>query len=200
MMTSRCEYRLVCRQDNADRRLMPYGHALGLVSDERFAAMEERQRALQTEIRRLEKTVAPPSETVNTFLREHHSAEIRLSGASLAELLRRPELNYEMLSPIDPDRPPLPRPVREQVEIEVKYAGYIQRQQKDIREQKRLEDAALPPDIDYLSIRTLRTEARQKLQAVRPETLGQAGRISGVSPADIGALMVYLSHREDKNT
>ena len=200
MMTSRCEYRLVCRQDNADRRLMPYGHALGLVSDERFAAMEERQRALQTEIRRLEKTVAPPSETVNAFLREHHSAEIRLSGASLAELLRRPELNYEMLSPIDPDRPPLPRPVREQVEIEVKYAGYIQRQQKDIREQKRLEDAALPPDIDYLSIRTLRTEARQKLQAVRPETLGQAGRISGVSPADIGALMVYLSHREDQNT
>ena len=105
-----------------------------------------------------------------------------------------------MLAPIDPDRPPLPRPVREQVEIEVKYAGYIQRQQKDIREQKRLEDAPLPPDIDYLSIRTLRTEARQKLQAVRPETLGQAGRISGVSPADIGALMVYLSHREDKTT
>ena len=200
MMTSRCEYRLVCRQDNADRRLMPYGHALGLVSDERFSAMEERQRALQTEIRRLEKTVAPPSETVNAFLREHHSAEIRLSGASLAELLRRPELTYEALSPIDPDRPPLPRPVREQVEIEIKYAGYIQRQQKDIREQKRLEDAALPPDIDYLSIRTLRTEARQKLQAVRPETLGQAGRISGVSPADIGALMVYLSHREDQNT
>ena len=199
MMTSRSEYRLICRQDNADARLMPQGHAVGLVSDERLAAMETRQAQIKQETTRLEKTVAPPSEETNAFLTAHGTSPIALRGASLADLLRRPELSYDDLAGIDPTRPALPRPVTEQVEVGIKYEGYIRRQLKDIEEQRRLEDSPLPPDIDYLSIRTLRTEARQKLQAVRPETLGQAGRISGVSPADVGALMVYLSHREEQN-
>lgn len=158
-------------------------------------AVHEEQ--IRQEILRLQKTVAPPSPRTNAFLEAHGTAGIALSGASLADLLRRPELTYDALAEIDPQRPALSRQVREQVEIGIKYEGYIRRQLKDIEEQRRLEDSPLPPDIDYLSIRTLRTEARQKLQAVRPETLGQAGRISGVSPADVGALMVYLSHREE---
>ena len=198
MMTSRSEYRLICRQDNADSRLMPMGNQIGLISDERLAAMEARQQQIRDEVRRLQKTIAPPSEQTNAFLTAHGTSGIALKGASLAELLRRPQLCYEDLAQIDPARPALSRPVTEQVEIEIKYEGYIRRQMKDIEEQRRLEDSPLPPDLDYLSIRTLRTEARQKLQAVRPETLGQAGRISGVSPADVGALMVYLSHREEQ--
>lgn len=198
MMTSRSEYRLLCRQDNADVRLMPYGHRLGLISDDRLAAMEHRQALLRQELARLQKTVAPPNDVTNAFLTRHNTAPIALSGASLTELLRRPELTYAALAEIDPQRPALPAPVQEQVEIAVKYEGYIRRQLKEIEEQRRLEDTPLPADLDYLSIRTLRTEARQKLQAVQPETLGQAGRVSGVSPADIGALMVYLSHRDEK--
>ena len=199
MMTSRSEYRLICRQDNADSRLMPYGYALGLVPKERLEAMEQKQAQIAQEIRRLWKTVVPPSEKTNALLEACGTTGITLSGASLAELLRRPQIGYDALAPIDPERPALPYPVREQVEIEIKYEGYIRRQMKEIEEQRRLEDSPLPPDLDYLSIRTLRTEARQKLDTVRPETLGQAGRISGVSPADIGALMVYLSHREEQN-
>ena len=200
MMTSRSEYRLICRQDNADSRLMPLGHEVGLISDDRLSAMKTRQEQIKNEIHRLEKTIAPPNDKTNDFLTSHGTAPIALRGASLADLLRRPELCYDHLAEIDPAPPALPRPVTEQVEIEIKYEGYIRRQLKDIEEQRRLEDSPLPPDIDYLSIRTLRTEARQKLQAVRPETLGQAGRISGVSPADVGALMVYLSHREEQTT
>ena len=200
MMTSRSEYRLICRQDNADSRLMPLGHEVGLISDDRLSAMKSRQEQIKNEIHRLEKTIAPPNDKTNDFLTSHGTAPIALRGASLADLLRRPELCYDHLAEIDPAPPALPRPVTEQVEIEIKYEGYIRRQLKDIEEQRRLEDSPLPPDIDYLSIRTLRTEARQKLQAVRPETLGQAGRISGVSPADVGALMVYLSHREEQTT
>ena len=199
MMTSRSEYRLICRQDNADSRLMPLGHAIGLISDERLAAMETRQAQIRAEVSRLEKTVAPPNDKTNAFLEAHGTSPIALRGASLADLLRRPQLCYEDLAEIDPAPSSLPRPVTEQVEIQIKYEGYIRRQLKDIEEQRRLEDSPLPPDIDYLAIRTLRTEARQKLQAVRPETLGQAGRISGVSPADVGALMVYLSHREESS-
>lgn len=194
MMTSRSEYRLLCRQDNADVRLMPYGYQLGLVSAEKLHAMEQRQAQVRQELTRLQKTVAPPNERTNAFLTAHGTAPIALSGASLAELLRRPEITYASLADIDPERPALSPPVQEQVEISVKYEGYIRRQLKEVEEQRRLEDTPLPADLDYLSIRTLRTEARQKLQAVRPETLGQAGRVSGVSPADVGALMVYLSH------
>jgi len=179
---------------------MPLGYEIGLISEERLAAMKLRQEQIRQEIARLQKTVAPPSDKTNDFLTRHGTAPIALRGASLADLLRRPELCYDDLAEIDPAPPALPRPVTQQVEIEIKYEGYIRRQLKDIEEQRRLEDSPLPDDIDYLSIRTLRTEARQKLQAVRPETLGQAGRISGVSPADVGALMVYLSHREEQTT
>jgi tRNA uridine 5-carboxymethylaminomethyl modification enzyme len=178
---------------------MPLGHEIGLISDERLAAMETRQEQIRQEVHRLEKTIAPPNDKTNAFLEAHGTAPIALRGASLADLLRRPQLCYGDLAEIDPVPPALSRPVTEQVEIQIKYEGYIRRQLKDIEEQRRLEDSPLPDDIDYLSIRTLRTEARQKLQAVRPETLGQAGRISGVSPADVGALMVYLSHREEQS-
>ncbi len=198
MMTSRSEYRLICRQDNADARLMPLGYQIGLLPKERLKRMEARQAQLKAELVRLHQTVVPPSRQVNAFLQSQETSPIALSGATLAELLRRPQLRYDALAAIDPHRPVLPPSVAGQVEIEIKYEGYIRRQMKDIEEQRRLEDAPLPLDIDYLSIRTLRTEARQKLQAVRPETLGQAGRISGVSPADIGALMVYLSHRKEQ--
>ncbi len=197
MMTSRSEYRLICRQDNADSRLMPYGHALGLVSDERLAAMETRQRQVRDEVRRLQHTGVSPSPQVNALLESLGTAPLGVSGAPLAELLRRPQVGYADLAPIDPTRPDLSPAVAGQVEIEIKYEGYIKRQLKEIEEQRRLEDSPIPQDIDYLSIRTLRTEARQKLAAVRPETLGQAGRISGVSPADVGALMVWLSHNRE---
>lgn len=197
MMTSRSEYRLIARQDNADQRLTPYGVALGLVDPQRLADVEEKQRQTQAEIARLWQVTAPPSQAVNALLEACGTSPLERSGAKLAELLRRPQITYADLAPVDPQRPALSRSVQEQVEIAVKYEGYIRRQMQDIAEQQRMEDRALPGELDYLSIATLRIEARQKLDRVRPDTLGQASRISGVSPADIGALMVYLSHRED---
>ncbi|MEA5039791.1 MAG: tRNA uridine-5-carboxymethylaminomethyl(34) synthesis enzyme MnmG [Clostridiaceae bacterium] len=193
MMTSRSEYRLLSRQDNADRRLMPMGHALGLISDARLAAMEAAYAAAEGEISRLRETYLAPDTRLCALLETLGTAPPP-SGVSLLELLRRPEVRYADLAPVDEARPCLSAKVIEQVEIEIKYEGYIRRQLQDIRAQARLEDRYLPEEIDYLSIPTLRTEARQKLQRVRPETLGQASRISGVSPADIGALTVWLSH------
>ena len=197
MMTSRSEYRLIARQDNADRRLMGYGRALGLVSQARYDHMEEKYALARAEIERLRHTGVAPSETLNDLLARLGTSPVR-DGAALLELLRRPQVSYDDLAAVDPDRPDLPREVIEQVEIEVKYEGYIRRGMQEIEAQKRLEDRMLPDDIDYLSLGLLRTEARIKLDAVRPRTLGQAGRISGVSPADIGGLIVYLSSREDK--
>jgi len=197
MMTSRSEYRLLSRQDNADRRLMPMGHALGLVSAGRLAAMEKDYAAAEAELIRLRTTYLAPDAHLRPLL-EALGTAVPPSGVSLLELLRRPEIGYNDLAPVDGNRPPLSPKVIEQVEIEVKYEGYIRRQIQDIREQSRLEEKPLPEDIDYLSIPTLRTEARQKLQRIRPETLGQASRISGVSPADIGALTVWLSHQQSK--
>ena len=152
--------------------------------------------ATEEEIKRLWRITAPPSEEVNALLQSLGAGGLQNAGAKLAELLRRPQVSYDDLAPIDPARPALSKKVTEQVEILIKYEGYIKRQLSDIHEQQRMEDRTLPQDIDYHSISTIRTEARQKLSLVRPETLGQAMRISGVSPADIGALMVYLSHRE----
>ena len=152
--------------------------------------------ACDAEIKRLWSITAPPSQEVNDLLQGLGAGGLQNAGAKLAELLRRPQVSYDDLAPIDPNRPALSKKVTEQVEISIKYEGYIKRQLSDIHEQQRMEDRALPIDIDYNSITTIRTEARQKLNLVRPETLGQASRISGVSPADIGALMVYLSHRE----
>ena len=172
MMTSRTEYRLLQRQDNADRRLSHIGHRVGLVSGEDYQKVVDKYAAVDKEIARLEKTGCP--------------------GGRLADLLRRPENSYESLKDFDPARPDLPAAVTEAVEIEIKYAGYIRRQEKQVEELKKLERRALPSDLDYLSMQGLRLEARQKLDKLRPENLGQASRISGVSPADIAALMVYL--------
>ena len=198
MMTSRSEYRLLLRQDNADARLCHIGHALGLVSDERLAAVEAKYRAVEKEIRRLERVGIPGSEALNALLAEKGTAAVD-SGCRLLDLLRRPQLTYDDLTPFDKDRPDLPADVREQVEITVKYEGYIQRQQRQVAEFEKLERRKLPPDMDYDHIQGLRLEAREKLSALRPLNVGQAGRISGVSPADVAALMIWLQthHRGD---
>ena len=196
MMTSRSEYRLLLRQDNADRRLSHIGREAGLVSEERHAKVTEKYRQVEEEIRRLNTVVCPPSEEVNRLLRSCGSAELK-SGAGMAELIRRPELGYEILAAVDPNRPPLPADVREAVEISIRYEGYIRRQMQQVEQFRRMEGRQLPPDLDYLSISALRIEARQKLQQARPLNLGQASRISGVSPADITALMIWLDHRRE---
>ena len=191
MMTSRSEYRLLLRQDNADNRLTAIGHRLGLVSGECLAAVEEKYRAVDREIRRLASHGLPPSAELNEFLESRGTAPVH-DGASLLALLRRPQVRYGDLRRFDPDMPDLPPEAAEQVEISVKYEGYIQRQAQEVEELRRMEGRKLPPDLDYAAIQGLRLEAREKLAAVRPLDLGQASRISGVSPADIAALMIYL--------
>ena len=194
MMTSRTEYRLLCRQDNADRRLCPVGHEIGLVSDERYRRVLEKYAAVDKEVKRLMSTGAAPSPMLNDMLTERGESPAR-DGARLADLLRRPRVGYADLAPFDPDRPHLPAEVTEQVEIALKYEGYIARQQRQVEEMRKLETRPLPPDLDYMEISVLRLEARQKLQQIRPLSLGQASRISGVSPADVAALMIWLEHR-----
>ena len=191
MMTSRSEYRLLLRQDNADARLCPIGHELGLVSDERLAAVEAKYEAVAKEIRRLERTGIPGTPELNALLAERGTAAVD-SGCRLIDLLRRPQLTYAGLTEFDTNRPDLPAEVREQVEITVKYEGYIQRQQRQVAEFERLERRKLPPDMDYDHIQGLRLEAREKLSALRPLNVGQAGRVSGVSPADVAALLIWL--------
>jgi len=191
MMTSRTEYRLIHRQDNADRRLCRYGYRVGLVSRERMAAVEEKYAAVEREIKRLEHTGAAPSPELDALLESMGEAPCP-NGARLSDLLRRPKMSYGDLAPFDRDRPALTADITEQVEITVKYQGYIDRQQRQVTEMARLEGRPLPADIDYLSIQGLRLEARQKLDRIRPLNLGQASRISGVSPADVTALMIYL--------
>ena len=191
MMTSRSEYRLLLRQDNADARLCPIGHELWLVSDERLAAVEAKYEAVAKEIRRLEHTGIPGTPELNALLTERGTAAVD-SGCRLIDLLRRPQLTYADLTEFDTNRPDLPAEVREQVEITVKYEGYIQRQQRQVAEFERLERRKLPPDMDYDHIQGLRLEAREKLSALRPLNVGQAGRVSGVSPADVAALLIWL--------
>lgn len=198
MMTSRSEYRLLLRQDNADRRLTPIGYRLGLVPEERMQAVAEKYAAVEAEIYRLEHTGIPGSRELNRLLTERGSAAVT-DGARLIDLLRRPQMTYDELMTFDPHAPALPKAVREQVEISVKYEGYIRRQLSQVEEFEKLEQHALPADADYASIQGLRLEAREKLNAVRPLNLGQASRISGVSPADMGALMIYLEKRGSKN-
>ena len=195
MMTSRSEYRLLLRQDNADERLTAVGHAIGLVSDERLRQVEEKYAAVRREIRRLETRGVAPTAELNAFLEERGTAPVS-DGAPLIALLRRPELHYADLRQFDPDMPDLPPEIAEQVEISVKYAGYIQRQLQDVEELRRMEGRALPEDLDYSAIQGLRLEAREKLGAIRPMNLGQASRISGVSPADVAALMIYLEREK----
>ena len=191
MMTSRSEYRLLLRQDNADERLCAIGHEIGLVSDERLAAVNEKYEAVRREIRRLSSKGVPPTKELNDFLVERGTTPVN-DGAPLIALLRRPEVHYSDLKQFDPDMPSLSEEIAEQVEISVKYEGYIQRQHQDVAELSRMEKRTLPADIDYNAIQGLRLEAREKLSAIRPLNLGQAGRISGVSPADTAALMIWL--------
>ena len=191
MMTSRSEYRLLLRQDNADERLCPIGYRIGLVSRERLERVEAKYAAVASEIRRLGGKGLPPSEALNNFLAARGTTPVS-DGVSLLALLRRPEVHYRDLAQFDPDFPDLPDEVAEQVEIRVKYEGYIQRQLQEVADFQKMEDHALPPALDYSAIQGLRLEAREKLQAVRPLNLGQASRISGVSPADIAALLIHL--------
>ncbi len=199
MMTSRSEYRLVLRQDNADARLAAIGHRIGLVSDTQLRAVEEKYEAVAREVKRLEHTGAAGTPALNALLAEKGTAAVD-SGCRLIDLLRRPQLTYDDLTPFDPGRPELPQAVREQVEISVKYEGYIQRQLRQAAEFEKLERRVLPEDMDYSAIQGLRLEAREKLSDVRPLNLGQAGRISGVSPADVAALMIWLQTHTKEET
>ena len=196
MMTSRTEYRLLHRQDNADQRLTPIGYELGLVSKERYEAVLAKYQAVEREIKRLDHCGAPASETLNALLAEKGEPPVK-NSVRLSDLLRRPRLTYDDLASVDPERPELPKAVTEQVEISIKYEGYIARQERQVAEMRRLEGKALPAEMDYLSMNGLRLEARQKLDAIRPLNLGQASRISGVSPADVAALMIALQSREE---
>lgn len=191
MMTSRSEYRLLLRQDNADLRLTPLGHEIGLISDERYNAFLEKRDAIDKETERLKKLVFSPSEEVNNILQKAGSSHIA-TGIHADELLKRPEISYDMLKEVDRGRPDLSDEVCEQVEISIKYEGYINRQLSQAAQFSKLENKRMPDDIDYMSIDGLRLEARQKLDKIRPLSLGQASRISGVSPADITVLMIYL--------
>ena len=191
MMTSRTEYRLLHRQDNADIRMSHFGNRVGLVSDERHRRVLEKYKLAEREVKRLETTYLPPSDELSDLLETRGMAEVK-TGVSLASLLRRPELAYRDIASLDKDAPELPAAVREQAEISIKYEGYIKRQQGQLEELTRMEEHIIPEDIDYNALQGLRIEARQKLSAVRPRSLGQATRISGVSPADAAALMMFL--------
>ena len=191
MMTSRAEYRLLLRQDNADIRLTKIGHEVGLIGEERYQKLLEKEKLIREEIRRVEHTNIGTSEKVQEVLEKYESTPLN-SGTTLAELIRRPELSYEKLDEIDEKRPDLPFDVREQVDINIKYDGYIKRQMRQVEQFKKLENKKIPENINYDEIQSLRLEAKQKLNEIRPSSIGQASRISGVSPADVSVLLVYL--------
>ncbi len=191
MMTSRAEYRLLLRQDNADLRLTKIGYEVGLISEERYQKLVEKERMISEETERLKSKMVGGNVKVQEFLAAHESTPLK-TAVSMADLLMRPELNYELLAEIDPDRTSLPEDVTEQVEIELKYSGYIERQQRQVEQFKKTESRRIPENLDYDDVPSLRIEARQKLKKIRPENIGQASRISGVSPADISVLLVYL--------
>ena len=195
MMTSRSEYRLVLRQDNADERLTPLGRKLGLISDRRWEKFQKKQEQKQAELKRVQRTTLPPSEELNAILVSRGTSPVS-TGVKLADLLKRPQITYQDLEPVDKERPDFPQAVLENVEIELKYEGYIKRQKADIAEMRRLEQKALPGNVDYSQVQGLRLEAGEKLNRVKPENIGQAGRISGVSPADISVLLIWLAARE----
>ena len=194
IMTSRSEYRLLHRQDNADQRLTAIGARIGLVPPERLREVEEKYEAVRREVSRLESSGVPGSEALNAMLAEKGTAPVT-NSARLADLLRRPQVSYDDLTPFDANRPALPPAVTEEVEIQIKYAGYLARQEKQVEEFKKEESRRLPEDMDYNAIAGLRLEARQKLSQIRPMSIGQAGRISGVSPADIAVLLIYLEQQ-----
>ncbi|MBQ7863068.1 MAG: tRNA uridine-5-carboxymethylaminomethyl(34) synthesis enzyme MnmG [Lachnospiraceae bacterium] len=191
MMTSRAEYRLLLRQDNADLRLTKIGYEVGLITEERYNRLIEKERLIFEESERLKNKMVGGNTKVQEFLAAHESTPLK-TAVSMADLLMRPELNYDLLAEIDPERTNLPEDVREQVEIELKYSGYIERQQRQVEQFKKTESRRIPEDLNYDEVPSLRIEARQKLKKIRPENIGQASRISGVSPADISVLLVYL--------
>ena len=191
MMTSRAEYRLLLRQDNADQRLTPIGHEIGLISEERYQSLLKKQELIKNEIDRIQHVNIGTSQKIQNFLKENNSTPLT-SGIKLVELARRPELSYKILEEIDEGRPELPEDVIEQVDIHVKYEGYIKRQERQVEQFKKMEEKKIPADINYAEIPSLRIEAKQKLEELRPDSIGQASRISGVSPADISVLLVYL--------
>ena len=191
IMTSRSEYRLLHRQDNADRRLSHIGRRIGLVSEEQYRAVEEKYAAVEAEMDRMEHCGVAESEALNALLTAHGTAPVQ-GSARMADLVRRPQMEYDLLAPFDPGRPALPQAVTEQVEIQLKYAGYLARQEKQVAEFQKAESRLLPPDVDYRAITGLRVEAREKLQQIRPLSVGQASRISGVSPADVAVLLIWL--------
>ena len=197
MMTSRAEYRLLLRQDNADLRLTELGHEVGLISDERYEKFLNKKRNIENEIERIKKLTIKPTEQVNKLLEENNSSQIK-AGVKLADLLKRTELSYEKLSEIDPERPELSKAEAQEVEIQVKYEGYIKMQEEQVKKFKKLEDKKLSEDINYDDIKGLRIEARQKLNKVKPLSIGQASRISGVSPADVSVLLIYLEQQKRK--
>ncbi len=196
IMTGRSEYRLLLRQDNAEERLSRYGYRAGLLSKEAFEATEERTRLVREEVERARQKSLGPTSGINRILEENGSTPIS-SGVTLCEIIRRPQMDYDKTEPADPERPPLPRNLRERVNAEIKYEGYIRREQEEVARQKKAEDVRLPSDTDYRSIRGLRLEAAQKLDQVRPENIGQAARISGVNPADITVLLIWLKGRKN---
>ena len=203
MMTSRAEYRLLLRQDNADLRLTDIGHEIGLISEERYAHFCKKRELINQEVQRLNETMVGANKTIQNFLETHGSTTLK-TAASLADLIKRPELSYEQIAPIDEERDsiyekdaaawngPFASEIMEQINIELKYDGYIKRQKSQVEHFVKLEKKRIPQDIDYEDVHNLRKEARQKLNEVRPENIGQASRISGVSPADISVLMIYL--------
>ena len=197
MMTSRAEYRLLLRQDNADLRLTEIGHKIGLISEERYQKFLKKKANIEKEIERLQKTVVKPTEEINNFLIEQGTTALS-TGTKMAELLKRPELNYESMKAIDKDRPELSRQEKEEVEIQVKYEGYIKLQEAQVEKFKKLEEKILPEDIDYETIKGISLEGRQKLNKFKPHSIGQASRISGVSPADVSVLLITLQQLKNK--
>ncbi|MCI5924499.1 MAG: tRNA uridine-5-carboxymethylaminomethyl(34) synthesis enzyme MnmG [Oscillospiraceae bacterium] len=198
MMTSRSEYRLILRQDNADKRLTPLGHEIGLISDERFLCFEEKMRQIEEEIMRVERRTISPSEALNALLVSRGTSPVS-TGVRAADLIRRPQLSYEDVVSFDEEAPDLPRAVKEEVGIEIKYAGYIQKQLAQVAEMRKLEARQLPAGTDYSTLAGLSLEAREKLQKIRPLNIGQASRISGVSPADVSVLLVWMQQKESRH-
>jgi tRNA uridine 5-carboxymethylaminomethyl modification enzyme len=192
MLTSRAEYRLLLRQDNADLRLTEKGRQIGTVSDERYKAFERKKRLVEEERDRLEKTVVPVTEEVKKVLEKISTSSLPQQGISLAGLLRRPEISYDHLLLLPGDHPGLPEEVREQVEIQIKYEGYIKKQQAQVERFQRMEEKKIPPELDYAQVRGLSVEAREKLELIRPASIGQAARIAGVTPADVSVLLIHL--------